>query len=196
MGVSQSLGASKLADVIRQQEIKIRQDFYSGLSMRWLIISRDVRFAESFEKLDRASQDQTDVSFSQVENQLMASLEADPVEDGYIHPTEEFLEKLIQDFNHQAGDWLINIFSSDHWSESLKADLLRLLSRQKPLTEGWRLPIIQLGLSSSNIELRDAAAQAAESWEDEGVIPILRAHKEPCAWLADYIACVIKGLNE
>ena len=76
----------------------------------------------------------------------------------------------------------------------MKADLLRLLSRQKPFTGDWRLRVIQIGLSSQNIELRDAAVQAAESWEDPGVIELLKSHKENCAWLADYISRVLQDL--
>ncbi|MGH9802359.1 MAG: hypothetical protein ACRD82_18500, partial [Blastocatellia bacterium] len=89
---------------------------------------------------------------------------------------------------------LASVISSPAKSSGFKAGLLRLLSRQKPFTEAWRLQVIQSGLSSSSIELRDAAVQAAESWEDVSAARLLRAHNEPCAWLADYSSRVIRDL--
>ncbi|MCI0418030.1 MAG: hypothetical protein L0312_02220 [Acidobacteria bacterium] len=123
------------------------------------------------------------------------AIEADPVEDGYSHPAEVFLEELLQVSGQNAGDWLIDVLSGRRWNASLAAGLLRLSSRQKPLTKEWRLRVIQLALLSPNIELRDAAVQAAESWDDPGAVQLLQAHTEPCAWLADYIWRVTRDLT-
>ena len=74
----------------------------------------------------------------------------------------------MRDWGQAAGDWLISVISGRRWNRSLAAELLRLLIRQEPLSEAWRLCVIQSALSSSDIELRDAGVQAAESWEDPG----------------------------
>lgn len=136
------------------------------------------------------------VDFLQVENQIKAALESAPLEDGYSHSAEILLEKAIRGYGDRAGDWLVGALSSKDWNESFKAELLRLLSRLKPFTSTWRVNVIQLGLSSSSIEIRDAAVQAAESWEEAGAIQLLQAHKEPCDWLADYISRVIRDLTK
>jgi hypothetical protein len=143
---------------------------------------------------EQAPYEDTDSTFYQVEARIRAVLEADPVEDGYTHPAEILLEEVVRDRGQAAGDWLISVISGRRWNWSLAAGLLRLLSRQKPLTEAWRLCVIRSALSSPDIELRDAGVQAAESWEDPGTVELLQKHREPCTWLADYIERVIRDL--
>ena len=129
-----------------------------------------------------------------IENRIRAALETEPVEDGYSHPAEVPLEEIMRVPSHHAGEWVVGTLSGHHWNPSLRAGLLRLLSRQRPLTEDWRLRIIRLGLSSPSLELRDAAVQAAESWEESAAVQLLQEHEEPCSWLADYVSRVIQDL--
>lgn len=133
--------------------------------------------------------------FLQLENQIKAALESAPLEDGYSHAAEILLEKAIRDYGDRAGDWLAGVLSSQDQNDVFKAELLRLLSRLKHFTSTWRVDVIKLGLSSSSLEFRDAAVQAAESWEEAEAIQLLEAHKEPCDWLADYISRVIRDLT-
>lgn len=181
----QTTGASELADAVQQSGVASFPRFDT---------SPDAPFVTSPVRTRWAFKAEVPIPFYRIESQVRAALEADPVEDGYSHPAEVLLEKFIRDSGDRASEWLIGLLSSEHWSAGLRAGLLRLLSRQKPLTEKWRLRIIKLCLSSPNIELRDAAVQAAESWEDAGVIHLLQAHWEPCLWLADYAARVIRDL--
>jgi hypothetical protein len=190
----QTSGASELAGNVLQELFELHWYFSIVASFPRFKGSLSTPFAVLVERPGKVSKEEVDGPFRQIENQIRAALEADPIEDGYTHPAESFLEKVIRDSGDRAGDWLIGILSNDHWSVSLRAGLLRLLSRQKPLTQEWRLRVIQLGLSSPSIELRDAAVQAAESWEDAGVMQILQAHREPCTWLADYVSRVIQDL--
>ncbi len=134
--------------------------------------------------------------FLQIENQIKAALESAPLEDGYSHFAETLLEKAIRGYDDRAGDWLVGVLSSSHQNNGFKAELLRLLSRLNPFTSTWRVGVIRLGLSSLSVEIRDAAVQAAESWEEAGAIQLLQAHKEPCDWLADYISRVIRDLTK
>ncbi len=132
--------------------------------------------------------------FHQIDNWIRTALEADPVEDGYTHPAEAYLEELFHHWGQAAGDWLIRRIADERWNRSQTADLLRVLSRLKPLTEDWRLRVLALALSSPDIQMRDAGVQAAESWEDSGAVELLQKHREPCAWLADYIKSVVRDL--
>ncbi|MCI0561311.1 MAG: hypothetical protein MN733_22725 [Nitrososphaera sp.] len=190
----QTFGASELAGIVLQEVFELQWYFFAVASFLRFKTSLSAPFATLLARPGRVSREDVDSPFCQIENQIRAALEADPIEDGYSHPAEALLEKAIRDSGRHAGDWLSGMLSSDRWSASFRAGLLRLLSRQTPLTEEWRLRVIQLGLSSPNIELRDAAVQAAESWEGAGVMQILQGHREPCTWLADYISRVIQDL--
>ena len=117
------------------------------------------------------------------------------MEDGYTHPAEADLADMIQNWGRAAVDWLSGAIAEGGWPRSLAAGLLRLLGRHRIFTGAWRLRVIQLALASSDIELRDAGVQAAESWGDPTAVGVLRAHAEPCGWLADYIERVIKDLT-
>jgi len=119
--------------------------------------------------------------------QIRAELEADPVEDGYTHQGEESLGKFFRRFGAVAGAWILDALSGLRWPTSLKADLIKLLGRQTPLGQDWRKKVVNIGLSSSNVVMRDAAVQAAEAWGDAEIVRLLLNHKEPCDWLADYI---------
>lgn len=189
----QTLGASELAGIPLLEEMEFLRKLSEIVSFQ-----RGPTIAKLFNRTprsERISCGDADHPFCQVQERIRVAIEADPVEDGYSHPAEVSLEELLRVSGQNAGDWLIDVLSGRRWNASLAAGLLRLSSRQKPLTEEWRLRVIQLALSSPNIELRDAAVQAAESWEDPSAAQLLQAHTEPCAWLADYIWRVTRDLT-
>ena len=62
-------------------------------------------------------------------------------------------------------------------------------------TTVWRAELVSCGLASDDIELRDAALQAAESWRDPGLRQILAAHSEPVSWLDEYRRGIIGDLD-
>ena len=190
----QTSGASELAGTVLQEVFEFQRYFSVVASFPSFKRSLSAPFATLLARPGRVSREEVVSPFRQIEKQIRTALEADPIEDGYSHPAEASLEKVIRDSSHHAGDWLIDILSSHRWNASLRAGLLRLLSRQKPLTKEWRLRVIQVCLSSPNLELRDAAVQAAESWEDAGAVQLLQEHREPCTWLADYISRVTRDL--
>ncbi|TVR63976.1 MAG: hypothetical protein EA420_06155 [Candidatus Competibacteraceae bacterium] len=137
----------------------------------------------------------TQPAFRAVAARIRAALEAEPVEDGSTHPAETDLAEMTRNGGQVAGDWLSGAIAEGGWPRGLAAGLLRLLGRQRIFTGTWRLRVIQLALSSPDIELRDAGVQAAESWGDPAAVQVLRARAEPCAWLADYIERVIRDLT-
>ena len=201
-GTEQTLGASELAHALMREVMAFVQDLAVAASFQrdpsivrgMLEKQLPIHIAEDHTTHEQASYEDADSVFRQVDERIRAALETDPVEDGYTHPAEVFLEGIVRDKGGAAGDWLIGVISGQRWNRSLAAGLLRLLSRQKPLTAAWRLHVIRLALSSPDIELRDAGIQAAESWEDRGAVELLQKHKEPCTWLADYIKRVIRDL--
>lgn len=200
---AQTPGASKLAVASGREMMELLRDisevasFLRDPSMVWGLLAKQlpVCIAEEPPTDEQASSEDADNVFHQVDNRIRAALEAEPVEDGYTHPAEAFLEEVVRDKGQAAGGWLIDVISNRRWNGALTAGLLRLLSRQKPLAETWRRHIIQVALSSSDVELRDAGVQAAESWEDPATVEILQKHREQCAWLADYIRRVIRDLT-
>ncbi|MBN2384612.1 hypothetical protein JXQ70_17195 [bacterium] len=136
-----------------------------------------------------------EVSLRETEYLIKAALEMDPIEDGFSHSAEVYIENAVEEYGDYVGSWLINILSDDFESHCFKADMLRLFSRMNPFTEELRYRIIQRGLSSSYAEVRDATVQAAESWEDNRLVPLLKEHTEACPWLAEYISQVIRDLT-
>ena len=51
-------------------------------------------------------------------------------------------------------------------------------------------------LALDDVEIRDAAVQAAELWGDREILLVLKSHSEPESWLRDYIFDVIDDLGE
>lgn len=128
---------------------------------------------------------------------LSAAFEADPLEDGMDHPAEEIIgEALRSGPSEFVLDWFEGL-AVDHVRPSFAASVLRCLGRQtSPGMASWRAKIVRGALALGDVELRDAAVQAAELWGGREVIDILRSHREPEPWLRDYIRDVIDDLCE
>ncbi len=128
------------------------------------------------------------------ESRLLAALEAEPIEDGYAHSAETVLAEAIAAHSAQAGSWLHTLVFGKS-TATLGASILRLLGRLRPLTASWRAETVKRALLSSNIEMRDAAVQAAELWEDSEAVEALRRHTETISWLRDYMEGVVDDLT-
>jgi hypothetical protein len=133
--------------------------------------------------------------FDEMKQELYSSFQYDPVEDGYIHPAEKLLEAMLRYHRKEAKAWLSETIlkpSKVTWA----AFTLRCLAR----VEGdgdvqWRKELIKEALKHTDLELRDAAIQAIETWKNPELVPILRNHKETVAWLRDYAAEVVSELE-
>lgn len=75
------------------------------------------------------------------------------------------------------------------------ASLLRLLGRAAGINGASRRFVVERGLASDSVEVRDAAVQAVESWEDASLANLLRGRHEPVAWLASYAQRVAAELE-
>lgn len=127
---------------------------------------------------------------------LAAAFEADPLEDGMDHPAEEILaQALRQGPDPDVLQW-IEAMSSDMRRPAFAASVLRCAGRlESPGTPAWRAGVVRTALARADIEIRDAAAVAAEWWGGPGMRAILEAHSEPAPWLRSYIRDVIDDLR-
>lgn len=134
---------------------------------------------------------------SRLTTRLRASFEADPLEDGMDHPAEEIIGEALRSKEDQhALEWLRGL-SLDAAHPSFAASVLHCLGRQThPGTSSWRADLVRDGLAVDNLEIRDAAVQAAESWGGSGLLDILGSHSESVPWLRNYIQEVIEDLEE
>jgi hypothetical protein len=123
--------------------------------------------------------------------EIVAAIVAEPVEDGMTHPAE----RLIATFAQRHGSGEVRGIVCELEKRRLAADFLRLLGRAAPLDAAARSEILRDALQSSDLEVRDAAIQAAESWNDRALAEILRSHREQVPWLADYLRRVAADLE-
>ena len=134
---------------------------------------------------------------------LRAAFDDNPLEDGMDHSAERIIGKTLQSIEGQPVlDWL-SAFSLDAAYPSFGASVLRCLGRL-PVektdqthvgTGSWRAGLVRDALAMDDVEIRDAAVQAAELWGDQDLIDVLTSHNEPEPWLRDYIRDVIDDLG-
>tara|TARA_R110000868_G_scaffold90971_1_gene252155 strand:- start:98 stop:544 length:447 start_codon:yes stop_codon:yes gene_type:complete len=122
--------------------------------------------------------------------QLLATLESEAVEDGVSHPGEAVVSQIVS--NGEASS-LVDATIDRPGSNA--ASIVQLLGRLSPIEQPSRTKLISHALNSQDIQLRDAAVQAIELWEDETMIPLLATHREPVTWLSDYIIEVLEDLQ-
>ena len=130
-------------------------------------------------------------------NGLRTAFETEPLEDGMGHPAEEILRKALLDTEASCVLGWTRELALDTAHPNLAASVLRCLGRlEHPGTGAWRTELIRSALGTDEVELRDAAAQAAETWGGDAVRQVLETHAEPLPWLRDYIRDVVEDLEE
>ena len=126
-------------------------------------------------------------------NELYRAFENEPFESGITHSIEQIIEHALMD--SCTLDWFIE-FCTDESHPAFASVVLRCLGHLPDVGhKSWRDELICISLESSDVEIRDAAVQAAESWGGEGIIEILKAHQEPETWIREYIEDVINDLS-
>ena len=126
---------------------------------------------------------------------LRMVFEDEAVEDGMRHPAEEIIDETLRSVRDQPVlDWLRS-FCTDASQPSFAASVLRCLGRNRSVGgDTWRVSLVGEGLAIDNVEIRDAAVQAAESWGDPDLLEVLKSHSEPEPWLRQYISDIIEDL--
>ena len=134
---------------------------------------------------------------ARLDSDLRASFEAEPLEDGMSHPAEKIIDQVLQSGEGQSVLRWLREFCLNAAQPSFAASVLLCLGRQTHLgTSSWRAELVNDGLAMEDVEIRDAAVQAAESWEDQVLIDVLESHSELVTWLQDYIRDVINDLRQ
>ena len=128
---------------------------------------------------------------------LRAAFETEPFEDGMDHPADQIIENALRSTeNQRILDWF-SALSLDAKHPSLASSVLRCLGRQTHIgTAAWRAELVRDALAKDDIEIRDAAVQAAESWGGQEVVDVLISHDEPEQWLRECIPEIIGDLRE
>ena len=126
---------------------------------------------------------------------LWMSFESEPVEDGMEHPADTIIADAYQSENVRwMLDWLKNL-STDASQPSFASSVLRCIGRIDNFgTVSWRIGVVRDCLAIDDVEIRDAAVQAAELWADIELVDVLQSHLEPEPWLREYILDVADDL--
>ena len=130
-----------------------------------------------------------------LETRLRSAFEADVLENGFDHPAESIITDALATRTPGMLEALRRL-SLDASDPGFAASTLRCLGRMKnPGTRSWRTLLIQDALRLDEVEIRDAAAQAAESWADRSLVAILAAHQESTPWLRSFICEIMDDLR-
>lgn len=147
-----------------------------------------------FATLDQAHDDK-DAGRERLERALRNAFDADPVEDGVSHPAEQIAAAAVGDSS--ALDWLSRLVL-DAESPTFAASTLRCLGRLSDVgTAAWRVSLVRGALSEEDVQVRDAALQAAESWGGVDMQRALaeRLQFERVDWLRDAMQDVVESLR-
>ena len=162
-------------------------DFLSSFAKEWMARVHDLAERQKTVIVDPGQE--------RLAAKLRVSFEDEAVEDGMYHPAEKIIaEALLSAKDQPLLDWL-RAFCTDASQPSFAASALRCLGRHDSLgTVSWRVGLVRDGLAIDDVEIRDAAVQAAESWGDSDFLEVLKLHSEPEPWLRQYILDVIDDL--
>lgn len=129
--------------------------------------------------------------------ELYSAFDSIPLESCVDHPADQIIERALREYPRDSIlEWL-GKFCLDESRADFAASVLRCLGRQPNLgTESWRVRLLEAALRTDNLEIRDAAAQTTDMWEDKGMASILRSHEEPVPWLREYIEAVRSNLEQ
>ena len=127
---------------------------------------------------------------------LRAAFETEPFEDGMDHPADQIIENALRSTRDQRILDRFGAFCLDAKRPSFASSVLRCLGRQTHIgTAAWRAGLVRDALAMDDIEIRDAAVQAAESWGGPEMVDVLMSHYEPEPWLRECIPEIIDDLR-
>ena len=123
---------------------------------------------------------------------IVLALATAPVEDGRTHEGEAFLRTWLA---QQGEQGVLSAVQGGRLPEAHFAGFLRLLGRIETLSARLRDAIVGVGLSSLDVDVRDATVQAIEGWNDAALVRRLVDHDEPVGWLHAYAAQVASDVH-
>ena len=125
-------------------------------------------------------------------DEIVERLATDPVEDGIGHSAQLQVSSLIR---NEGASVVIERAFAERTPPSTRAALIQLLGRDPNVDPENRRDVVERGLASGHLVVRDAAAQAAENWDDPRLRDVLGAHRESVPWLARYVESVASALR-
>ena len=124
------------------------------------------------------------------------AFDADPLEDGIDHHAERIIDDALRSGGGRRIFAWLRECSLDAGDPGFAANVLRCLGRRRPETSAWRAGVVCSALAANDVEMRDAAVQAAEAWGDPEMLEALERHTEAVSWLRTYIRDVVEDLRE
>ena len=125
------------------------------------------------------------------------AFDAIPIEDGISHPADQIIDQVLRSADEgPILEWLRALCLDAGRPVFAASVLLSLIRQEQPGNCAWRADIVRSVLAIGNIEMRDAATQAAEMWGGSDMRDVLMDHTEPVEWLRDYTKAVIKTLAD
>ena len=126
----------------------------------------------------------------------MAAFEAEPLEDGMDHPAEQVITAALAAEKPDVVLRRIWSICLDSTRPAFAAGVLLCVAHLPGVgNAGWRARLVRGGLAADDVEVRDAAMQAAEHWGDPGLRRTLSTHSEPVGWLDEYRRGVMEDLG-
>ena len=127
---------------------------------------------------------------------LRADFNAEPVEDGMDHEAERTLQNAFNEYSYdELLIWLLE-FCSDSDHPVFASSVLRCLACiPLPGSKEWRITLIENALIQDDVEIREAAIQAVEHWEEIDLINLLQKHHDKDDWLDRYANSVVRAIK-
>jgi len=136
--------------------------------------------------------------FSRLRDSLNASFEAIPLQDGMDHPAEDIISDAVRSVDDKSLFEWFSMVCLDTKCPTFAASILRCIGRQIHIgTDSWRTELVGKALKVDEVEIRDAALNAAEFWSGQRMRNMLagKVETEPIPWLRDYMQDVIEDLR-
>jgi len=136
--------------------------------------------------------------FSHLRDSLNASFEAIPLQDGMDHPAEDIIGDAVRSMDDNSLFEWFSVVCLDIKYPTFSASILCCLGRQIHIgTDSWRTELVGKALTVDDIEIRDAALNAAEFWGGQRMRHMLsgKVEAEPIQWLQDYMRDIIEDLR-
>lgn len=150
-----------------------------------------------FRELDTADLEPSTNISGKLYRVLSSAYDSEPIEDGIDHPSEVVIEKALSSSDHHFVLQALCRFALNKDNPSFSSSVIRSLCRiSQPGTSAWRTDLIRSALLIDDVQIRDAAVQAAEHWGGSAISRVLSQHDEPIPWLRQYAKDVLRDLSE
>lgn len=123
---------------------------------------------------------------------LAAAFERQPLLDGEAHPADDIIADFLESDRSIAYPSALENIILHHQDSDLVASTLQCAAHfEPPWSDSRKAALVQSGLQSDDIVIKDAAVRAAECWICAEIIQVLENHQDQTQWLQEYIDEVI-----